>query len=62
MANEEFRVIGDLYNRIFVTPSSHIDLLVHYNTWNQIFANLPKTYKLPDMPVLLMDQPTRGSK
>lgn len=50
-------VIGDLYNRIFVSQSSHLELKVDYSIWNQIFANLPKDYRLPDIEVLLLDKP-----
>ncbi|MET3548799.1 hypothetical protein ABID47_005431 [Paenibacillus favisporus] len=57
MPGEPFMVIGDLYNRIFVSQSSHLELKVDYSIWNQIFANLPKDYRLPDIEVLLLDKP-----
>ncbi|GIO64541.1 hypothetical protein [Paenibacillus sp. Y412MC10] len=57
MSEEPFKVIGDLYNRIFTVQSSHLEVKVDYLVWNQIFANLPKDYKLPDIPVLQLDRP-----
>lgn len=57
LPGEPYMVIGDLYNRIFTVQSTHLELLVDYAVWNQIFANLPKDYKLPDIPVLLLDKP-----
>ncbi len=52
MEGDPFMVIGDLYNRIFVAQSSHIDVLVDYAVWNRIFEQLPADYRLPDMEVL----------
>ncbi|GIO33775.1 MULTISPECIES: hypothetical protein [Paenibacillus] len=50
--SEPYMVIGDLYNRIFASQSSHIDVLVNYAVWNRIFEKLPKEYLLPDLEVL----------
>lgn len=49
-------VMGDLYNRIFAVQTSTPGQLVDYVYWNQIFANLPKGYTVPDMPVLSLKQ------
>ena len=57
MSGEPYQVIGDLYNRIFTIQATHIDVKVDYAVWNQVFANLPKDYKLPDTAVLLLDKP-----
>ncbi|WP_181438821.1 hypothetical protein [Paenibacillus sambharensis] len=52
MQQEAFMVMGDLYNRIFAVQTSTPEQLVDYAYWNQIFANLPKGYMVPDLPVL----------
>ncbi|MCR8645185.1 hypothetical protein NV379_21250 [Paenibacillus sp. N1-5-1-14] len=50
--NPSFTVIGDLYNCLFSAQISNPEVLVNYQVWNQIKANLPKGYKLPD-PVIV---------
>lgn len=51
MQDDTYKVLGDLYNRIFVTQSSSQGLTVDYYVWNRIFSGLPKGYQLPDMAV-----------
>lgn len=50
MQDDGFKVLGDLYNRLFVIQTSD-PLLVDYNVWNRIYSRLPKDYLLPDMAV-----------
>ncbi|WP_308637940.1 hypothetical protein [Paenibacillus silvisoli] len=54
MLKEKFMVKGDLYNRIFDSQSPDPALLVDYEIWNKILAELKKAdgYKLPDRQVL----------
>ncbi|MFD0694191.1 hypothetical protein ACFQZT_08805 [Paenibacillus sp. GCM10027628] len=47
---ESFKVIGDLYNRLFLVQTSNPDVLVDYVVWNKIKTSLPKDYRLPDAP------------
>jgi hypothetical protein len=47
-----FKVISDLYNRIFAVQQSHPDLYVDYNIWNKINMGLPEAYTMPDQKVL----------
>ncbi|WP_181469700.1 hypothetical protein [Paenibacillus sp. MDMC362] len=51
MNQQDFFVMSDLYNRIFVNQMSNPELLVAYTIWNRIMQSLPKDYKLPDEPV-----------
>lgn len=51
MQDSGFLVLGDLYNRIFVTQISDPMLSVDYAVWNRIFSGLPKDYLLPDMAI-----------
>lgn len=50
MQDEGFKVLGDLYNRIFAIQASD-DVWVDYDVWNRIFSGLPKDYLLPDMAI-----------
>ncbi|RCX19783.1 hypothetical protein DFP94_104238 [Fontibacillus phaseoli] len=51
------QVPGDLYNRIFAIQATQPELMVEYSVWNQIFANLPRDYQLPDLQVLERTRP-----
>ncbi len=48
---ERFMVTGDLYNRIFAVQISNPNIVVDYAVWNAIFKSLPRSYRLPDLPV-----------
>ncbi|WP_068500425.1 MULTISPECIES: hypothetical protein [Paenibacillus] len=50
--SDSYKVISDLYNILFVKPTSDIDLLVDYKIWNRIKQNLPDSYFVPDQTTL----------
>jgi hypothetical protein len=45
------KVLGDLYNSLFYKPIK-TNVYVDHKVWNQIKANLPKDYQIPD-PIMI---------
>lgn len=50
MQDDGYKVLGDLYNRLFAIQTSD-SIWVDYYVWNRIYSRLPKDYLLPDMEV-----------
>lgn len=57
MLVQRFTVTGDLYNRIFAVQITSPGVVVDYEHWNAIFRSLPRSYVLPDMPLIASLEP-----